>query len=79
MLLGILQLHPKLTVIVRVFKMAYTGTVSEALDELNNQQFPSLSEGDIVWYPGGYKDAAKTQPDGHRFKYVSGAWTSFPA
>ena len=44
-------------------------TIEEAKEELKKMPFPELSEGDIVWYP---------DTTGHRFKWESGDWVSFP-
>ena len=45
-------------------------TIEEAKEALEKlPPFPELAEGDIVWYP---------DENGHRFKWESGEWVSFP-
>ena len=49
-------------------------TITQAQDALKNLPFPEVTEGDIVWYPGG----APEEDKGHRFKYENGEWVSHP-
>ena len=51
-------------------------TINEAKEQLLQLPFPELSEGDIVWYPGGIDD--NNNPIGHRFQYTNGEWISHP-
>ena len=44
-------------------------TIEEAKEKLKEMPFPELKEGDVVWYP---------DQNGHRFKWESGDWVSFP-
>ena len=50
-------------------------TVQEALAGVQSLPFPEVSEGDIVWYPGGELGT----DIGHRFKYNGTEWVSDPA
>jgi len=46
-------------------------TIEEAKEKLEQlPPFPELTEGNIVWYP---------DETGHRFKWESNEWVSFPA
>ena len=49
-------------------------TITEAQDAVKNLPFPEVTEGDIVWYPGGPIDGDR----GHRFIYQNGEWVSHP-
>tara|TARA_B100000902_G_scaffold378930_1_gene412707 strand:- start:13 stop:177 length:165 start_codon:yes stop_codon:yes gene_type:complete len=49
-------------------------TLEEAQDAIKNLPFPEVKEGDIAWYPGGPIEGYK----GHRFKYQSEEWVSYP-
>ena len=51
-----------------------TITLEEALTGLQNLPLPEITEGDIIWYPGG----ALEEDKGHRFKYENGEWISYP-
>ena len=59
--------------------MAYSTllTVEEAKTGIDQMQFPSesLTEGDLVWYPGG----SLGTDIGHRFKWDGTQWVSDPA
>ena len=49
-------------------------TLAEAQDAITNLPLPEISEGDIVWYPGGPVNGYR----GHRFIYQNGEWHSHP-
>lgn len=49
-------------------------TLAEAQDAIENLPFPEVTEGDIVWYPGGPVDGDR----GYRFKYENEEWTHYP-
>ena len=51
-----------------------TITLEEALAGLQNLPLPEITEGDVVWYPGGAPEENK----GHRFKYENEEWVSHP-
>ncbi len=59
--------------------MAYSTllTVEEAKIGIDQMMFPpeSLTEGDLVWYPGG----SLGTDIGHRFKWDGTQWVSDPA
>jgi len=65
-----------LTLLIPTAQQFKIMTINEAKEQLSQLSFPELSEGDIVWYPGGTDD--NNNPIGHRFQYTGGEWVSHP-